>query len=94
VNRVDPEPFRDVQVYGPGGCPRCHGTGYKGRGAFMEVMAVTNAIRPVIEHGAPAEIIRAKAVEQGMITLKEAAMRKVREGVTSLDAAFAVVGGE
>jgi len=94
VNRVDPKPFRGVQIYGPGGCPRCHGTGYKGRGAFMEAMAITSALRPVIERGAPAEVIRAKAVEEGMITLKEAAMRKVREGVTSLEAAFAVVGGE
>jgi len=94
ANRVDPAPFRGVQVYGPGGCPRCRGTGYKGRGAFMEAMTVTNNIRQVIEHGAPAEIIRAKAVEEGMITLKEAAMRKVRDGVTSLEAAFAVVGGD
>jgi len=94
VNRVDPATFRGVQVYGPGGCPRCRGTGYKGRGAFMEAMTVTGAIRQVIERGAPAEIIRAKAVEEGMVTLKEAAMRKVREGVTSLEAAFAVVGGE
>jgi len=94
ANHVDPERFKDVQVYGPGGCPRCRGTGFKGRGAFMEAMAVTNALRPVIERGAPADVIRAKAVEDGMVTLKEAAMRKVRDGITSLDAAFAVVGGE
>jgi len=94
ANRVDPAPFRGIQVYGPGGCPRCRGTGYKGRGAFMEAMPITNSIRQVIEHGAPAEIIRAKAVEDGMITLKEAAMRRVREGATSLEAAFAVVGGD
>jgi len=94
VNHVDVEQFRGVTVYGPEGCTRCHNSGYKGRGAFMEVMPVTNAVRQVIERGSPADIIRAKAVENGMITLKEAAMRKVQEGVTSFDAAFAVVGGE
>ena len=94
ANRVDPEPFVGAQVFGPGGCPKCHGTGYKGRGAFMEVLPISNAVREVIEKGGNAEILHALALKEGMVTLKEAGMRKVRAGVTSLEAAFEVTGGE
>ena len=94
ANRVDAAPFEGVQIFGPGGCPKCHGTGYKGRGAFMEVLPISNAIREVIEKGGNAEVLRALALQEGMVTLKEAGMRKVRAGVTSLQAAFEVTGGE
>ena len=94
ANRVDPQPFEGVQVFGPGGCPKCHNTGYKGRGAFMEVLPISNPIRDVIEKGGNAEVLRALAMQEGMVTLKEAGMRKVRAGVTSLQAAFEVTGGE
>ena len=94
ANRVDSAPFEGVQIFGPGGCPKCHGTGYKGRGAFMEVLPISNAIREVIEKGGNAELLRELALKEGMVTLKEAGMRKVRAGVTSLQAAFEVTGGE
>ena len=45
ANGVDPAPFEGVQIYGPGGCPKCHGSGYKGRGAFMEVLPISPKIR-------------------------------------------------
>ncbi len=94
ANKVDPAPFEGVTVYGPGGCPKCRGSGYKGRGAFMEVLPITPKIRGVIERGGDAEKLKALALEEGMVTLKEAGMRKVRAGITSLEAAFEVTGGE
>ena len=94
ANRVDPAPFKDVQIFGPGGCPKCHNTGYKGRGAMMEVLPISGKIRALIEKGGDAELLKVLALEEGMVTLKEAGMRKVRAGVTSLEAAFAVTGGE
>ena len=94
ANRVDVEAFNGCTIYGPAGCARCHNTGYKGRGAFMEVLPVSARLRDLIEHGANIEILRAAAVEEGMITLKEIGMRKVRDGVTSLEAALEVTGGE
>ena len=94
ANRVDPKPFEGVQIYGPGGCPKCHNSGYKGRGAFMEVLPISTKIRAVIEKGGDAELLKKLALEEGMVTLKEAGMRKVRAGVTSLEAAFEVTGGE
>ncbi len=94
ANKVDPTPFEGVQIFGPGGCPKCRNTGYKGRGAFMEVLPVTPKIRAIIEKGGNAEVLKALALEEGMVTLKEAGMRKVRAGITSLEAAFEVTGGE
>ena len=94
ANRVDPKPFEGVQIFGPGGCPKCHNSGYKGRGAFMEVLPISPKVRAIIEKGGDAEKLKALALEEGMVTLKEAGMRKVRAGVTSLEAAFEVTGGE
>ena len=94
ANKVDPAPFEGVTVYGPVGCPKCRGSGYKGRGAFMEVLPISPKIRGIIERGGDAEKLKALALEEGMVTLKEAGMRKVRAGVTSLEAAFEVTGGE
>ena len=94
ANGVDPAPFEGVQIYGPGGCPKCHDSGYKGRGAFMEVLPISPRIRSIIEKGGNAEELKAASLEEGMISLKEAGMRKVRDGQTSLEAAFEVTGGE
>ena len=94
ANHVNPDDFRGRVIYGPGGCARCRNTGYKGRGAFMEVLPVTAAIRDLIEQGANIEVLRAAAIKEGMVTLKEIGMRKVRDGITSLEAALEVTGGE
>ena len=94
VNKVDPAPFEGVEIFGPVGCPKCHGSGYKGRGAMMEVLPISPKIRALIEKGGDAELLKKLALEEGMVTLKEAGMIKVRAGLTSLQAAFEVTGGE
>ena len=94
ANGVDPEPFEGKEIFGPVGCDHCHHTGYKGRGAMMEVLPISSRIREIIQDGGNAEMLRVAALGEGMVTLKEAGMRKVREGLTSLEQAFAVTGGE
>ena len=84
----------DMQFYHGRGCEKCDGSGYKGRGAFMEVLPISPRIRGIIERGGDAEKLKELALQEGMVTLKEAGMRKVRAGVTSLEAAFEVTGGE
>jgi type IV pilus assembly protein PilB len=90
---IDPEMFKDCTVYAAAGCPRCHNTGYKGRAAIMEVLQVDAELRRDILTGLSSKEIGAKAVEKGMLTLKDIGMIKVKEGVTSLEAALAVTGG-
>ena len=94
INKVDPKPFENVEIFGPVGCPKCHGSGYKGRGAMMEVLPISPKIRALVEKGGDAELLKKLALEEGMVTLKEAGMIKVRQGLTSLQAAFEVTGGD
>jgi type IV pilus assembly protein PilB len=78
-------------LYRPGGCSACSKTGYKGRLALHEVMAVTEEIeRLTVEH-ASSMVIGKVAVEQGMITLRHDGLLKVMAGVTSIEEIFRVV---
>jgi len=67
------------------GCEKCNNTGYKGRVGLYEVMEVTEDIRELILVGASALELRRKAVDEGMITLRGSGLRKVKEGVTTID---------
>ena len=60
----------------------------------MEVLPISAKIRAIVEKGGNAELLKKAALEEGMVSLKEAGMRKVRDGQTSLEAAFEVTGGE
>ena len=74
----------DVEVFEPVGCARCRESGYKGRLGLFEVMTVTDEIRALIVERAPAGRIAAVAVSQGMRTLLDDGLNKVRAGYTSL----------
>ena len=67
------------------GCDKCNSTGYKGRVGLYEVMEVTEDLRELILVGASALELRRKAVDEGMITLRGSGLRKVKEGVTTID---------
>ena len=67
------------------GCERCNNTGYKGRVGLYEVMEVTDELRELILVGASALELRRKAVEEGMLTLRASGLRKVKDGVTTID---------
>jgi len=67
------------------GCAKCNNTGYKGRVGLYEVMEVTEDLRELILVGASALELRRKAVDEGMITLRGSGLRKVKEGVTTID---------
>ncbi|MEI6149751.1 MAG: ATPase, T2SS/T4P/T4SS family [bacterium] len=83
-----------IPIYKAVGCPKCNGTGYKGRGAIMEVLPLDEEIKQMIMKGGTSGEIREIARSKGMVTLKESGLQKVREGVTSLEAALEMTGGE
>ncbi|REJ74658.1 MAG: type IV-A pilus assembly ATPase PilB [Acidobacteria bacterium] len=74
-----------VQLFRGRGCDRCSNTGYKGRTALYEVMSIEDDIREMILSGASAYEIRQKAVQQGMMTLRQSGLAKIRGGVTSIE---------
>jgi type IV pilus assembly protein PilB len=67
------------------GCEKCNNTGYKGRVGLYEVMEVTEELRELILVGASALELRRKAIEEGMITLRNSGLRKVKDGLTTID---------
>ncbi len=91
ASHVDRNFLDGYKTFGPGGCPRCSG-GYKGRGAAMEVMLVADDLREAILSGKNSTEITAIARKNGMLTLKEAGLQRVREGITSLEGALEVTG--
>ncbi|MCP9494582.1 MAG: type IV-A pilus assembly ATPase PilB [Pyrinomonadaceae bacterium MAG19_C2-C3] len=67
------------------GCDKCNNTGYKGRVGLYEVLEITDDVRELILVGASALELRKKAIEDGMITLRESGLHKIRNGVTTLE---------
>jgi type IV pilus assembly protein PilB len=67
------------------GCERCNQTGYKGRVGLYEVMEIGEELRELILVGASGLELRRKAIDEGMITLRQSGLRKVREGVTTIE---------
>ena len=77
------EEAKTIKTYKGKGCSTCNNTGYKGRIGLYEVMEITDEIRELILIGASALELRKKAIDDGMITLRESGLYKIREGVTS-----------
>lgn len=81
----------NVTFYRGAGCSNCRGSGYKGRMAIFELMAVDNDLREMILQRAPTHVLRQAALEAGMIALKEDIMYKIIEGGTTIEEALRVI---
>lgn len=75
----------EIKSYKGRGCTTCNGTGYKGRVGLYEVMEITDELRELIIIGASAIELRKRAIELGMITLRESGLYKLREGITTIE---------
>jgi type IV pilus assembly protein PilB len=67
------------------GCEKCNNTGYKGRVGLYEVMDITDELRELVLVGASALELRRKAIDDGMITLRQSGLRKVKDGMTTIE---------
>jgi type IV pilus assembly protein PilB len=83
---------RGITAHEPGGCVRCAQTGYKGRTGLYEVMAMSDTVRRLILDGASNEDLRRAACADGMRTLHESGLAKVRQGITSVAEVLRVLG--
>ncbi len=81
---LDKNDWTDVQFYNGGGCVECNGTGYHGRLAVSELLNLSDRIRELILDRRPASEIKRAAKEEGMHFLRESALQKVAEGITTL----------
>lgn len=77
------------QPYHPVGCETCNGSGYKGRVGIYQVMPITEAIQEIIlTHGTALQIAE-QARKEGVLSLREAGLKKVKQGLTSLEEVLA-----
>ena len=84
-NRIDPALMEGTQFFQKSGCPKCNNIGYKGRGGVMEILLVDEVIRRTILDNQEADAIAKIARENGMRTLREAGLDRVREGLTTIE---------
>jgi type IV pilus assembly protein PilB len=81
---LDPALWGSVTFAEGAGCLECSGTGYHGRTAICELLDLTDRIREMIVGRRPTSEIKRVAREEGMMTLRESGMAKVRDGITTL----------
>ena len=81
---LDTRHYAEVPFYEGLGCVECAGTGFRGRTAITELLGMSDRIRDMILAKRPTSEIRRTAKEEGMTSLREAAVVKVRDGVTTL----------
>jgi type IV pilus assembly protein PilB len=67
------------------GCEKCNNTGYKGRVGLYEVMDISDELRELVLVGASGLELRRKAIEEGMLTLRMSGLRKVKDGLTTIE---------
>jgi type IV pilus assembly protein PilB len=80
-----PEDAASVTPMKGRGCDKCNLTGYKGRVGLYEVMQVDDEVKELILVGASGLELRKKAIERGMITLRQSGLRKVKDGATTIE---------
>ena len=81
---LDPGVWADVVLVEGAGCLECSGTGFHGRTAICELLDLTDRIREMIIDRRPTSEIKRVAREEGMITLRESGLAKIRSGITTL----------
>jgi general secretion pathway protein E len=75
---------QDVTFYHGMGCNLCANTGYRGRTGIFEFLVMSEQIRRMLKSEAGAGDIKTQAVAEGMLTMKQDGMRKVKDGITTI----------
>jgi type IV pilus assembly protein PilB len=82
---LSPLDLGDKSFYYGRGCPVCNDTGYKGRKGIFELLVITDAIRTLINERAPTVVIRQKAIELGMVSLRDDGLNSVYKAETTVE---------
>ena len=82
---IDPQKHADVTYYEGRGCDECYNTGYRGRTAIVEILDLSDEIRDMIASKRTLSDIKKKAIEDGMVPLRQVAVERVLRGDTTLD---------
>jgi type IV pilus assembly protein PilB len=92
--RIEPGQLRDAQVMKPIGCEQCRQIGYKGRTGIFEIFVIDDEVRHMINKRNSTLMLRQRARELGMRTLREDGVRKVLAGLTSAEEVISITMGD
>jgi type IV pilus assembly protein PilB len=92
--RVEPGQLREAQVMKPVGCEQCRQIGYKGRIGIFEIFAIDDEVRHMINKRSSTLMLRQRARELGMRTLREDGVRKILAGLTSAEEVISITIGD
>jgi general secretion pathway protein E len=87
---ITPEMAKGRTIFRGRGCPSCLDTGYRGRTGIFELMILDEPVRNLILKTSDANAIKQKAVDQGMLTLRQDGAQKVLDGITTIEEVFRV----
>jgi len=82
------QPGEGERIFGANGCPACKMMGFSGRTAVVETIAISPGLRRLIMERQPMQVLRKKAIEEGMIEFRQSALLKVAQGETSIEEVF------
>ena len=82
---LDPADLGGKEFFYGAGCSSCHDTGYHGRRGIFELLTITDPVRELIDQSAATMVIRQKAVEGGMKTIREDGLRGIYDGDTTVE---------
>jgi type II secretory ATPase GspE/PulE/Tfp pilus assembly ATPase PilB-like protein len=88
------QPGQGEMLYAAKGCPQCNQTGYVARKGVFEVMSISPELRRLILSRQPTQVLRKKAVDEGMIEIREAALLAVARGETTSEEVLRVIPSE
>ena len=82
---LSPHDLGDKSFFYGRGCPNCNDTGYRGRKGIYELLVISDAVRNLINERAPTVVLRQKAIELGMVTIRDDGLRSVYAGDTTVE---------
>jgi general secretion pathway protein E/type IV pilus assembly protein PilB len=92
--QLEPGQMRDAQVMRPVGCDECRRTGYRSRMGIFEIFVIDDDVRHMINRRSSTLLLRRRARELGMRTLREDGVRKVLAGLTSAEEVISITLGD
>jgi len=94
VLKLKPEEMKNATMVRGNGCNECSRTGYRGRMGIYEIFSVDDEVRRLIYEKVPSNVIRARARELGMRTLREDGVRKIMAGITTPEEVISITAGD
>ena len=92
--RIEPGQLREAQVMKPAGCEQCRQIGYRGRMGIFEIFVIDDEVRHMINKRSSTLMLRQRARELGMRTLREDGVRKILAGLTSAEEVISITIGD